>query len=184
VPNFLRYQLRSKFAELRTNVEAIRKSENGLRQSERRLCSTSTNTGFYVGVGTTPSTGTIGPSKLPWVPADYALARAIDWEVEGNTYGKYSVLVTAAAGVTACAAPAGIGTFGNDMTVQAHADIDGDGTQGLVASFRPIRNAAGAVTTAAPTITLAGDLSNCAGGTQPASVADGEVFTCSGDSIF
>ena len=42
IPNFLRYQLRAKFAELRTNVEAITKSENSLRQSERKrpsMCS-------------------------------------------------------------------------------------------------------------------------------------------------
>src|SRR5512136_2985905 len=38
IPNFLKYQLRSKFAELKTNVEAINKSEEALRQSERVAC--------------------------------------------------------------------------------------------------------------------------------------------------
>ena len=38
IPNFLRYQLRSKFSELKTNVEAIYKSEESMRSSERVLC--------------------------------------------------------------------------------------------------------------------------------------------------
>ena len=47
IPNFLRYQLRSKFAELRTNVEAIRKSQESLRQAERQVCPNAA-TGQYV----------------------------------------------------------------------------------------------------------------------------------------
>ena len=46
IPNFLRYQLRAKFAELKTNVTAIWKSENALRQSERTLCAGAPTSNF------------------------------------------------------------------------------------------------------------------------------------------
>ena len=37
IPNFMRYQLRSKASERKINLEAIFKSEEALRQSERRI---------------------------------------------------------------------------------------------------------------------------------------------------
>ena len=59
IPNFMRYQLRTKFAELPTNVTAIFKSEQAIRQSER-------NQGKYLNMAaTTPiPAGTVGSAKI------------------------------------------------------------------------------------------------------------------------
>ncbi len=192
IPNFLRYQLRSKFSELRTNVEAIRKSEESLRQGERVVCTVGTNqavTGHYVTLVTTPATGAIGASKIVWTTSDYGAAAGIDWNVEGGTYGKYATGVsntpaTVPTGMTSTC-PAPLGALGLAYSVSAISDIDGDTTNiGLVGMWRPQRSATGALVGAAPPALAGGDLTNCPGGTQPASVGDGQVHTCSADNVF
>ena len=67
IPNFLRYQLRSKFAELRTNVEAIRKSQESLRQAERQVC-VNAATGQYVARQAAGAL-IVGPSPSPFAPS-------------------------------------------------------------------------------------------------------------------
>ena len=118
IPNFLRYQLRAKFAELPTNVTAIFKSEQAIRQSER-------NNGLYqtmVGTGTYVPNATPGSTKIQWANTDRQAANAIDWMVEGSTYGIYNALT-----------PAGVGTT---LTVSARSDIDGDGNQSCVTLYQ------------------------------------------------
>jgi type IV pilus assembly protein PilA len=190
IPNFLRYQLRSKFGELRTNIEALRKSEEALRQSERQLCNGSPS-GAFVGLAAIPAASTMNGTKTPWDNTDIQGASTLDWNVEGATYGQYGVVPGAVAlpappnGVATCTAGvARLGNFSATATMQAHSDIDGDGTNSLIAVFKPTRGATGAQVTAAPAITMVGDLSNCAGGTQPPTVGDGQVVTCSADNIF
>ena len=185
IPNFLRYQLRSKFSELRTNVEAIRKSQESLRQGERPLCVTAI-TGVYTTLAATP-TGAVGSQKIPWVPADYAAAGSIDWNVEGATYGQYSAGISnqpaAPAGmVNTCGAP--LGNLGLAYSINAISNIDGDAQLGTVGMWRPQRNNAGALVGVAPPALAGGDLTNCPGGTQPAPIGDGQVQTCSADNIF
>jgi type IV pilus assembly protein PilA len=188
IPNFLRYQLRSKFGELRTNVEAIRKSEEALRQSERQVCPNAA-TGTFAALGVTPA-GAIGPNKIAWVAADYAAASAIDWAVEGATYGQYSVATAAAPTVVApivddCTGTTRLGELGGTMSITAHSNIDNDADIATVAVWKPRRDATGAVVAADnPPAVGGGNLANCAGGTQPASVGDGQVHTCSSDNIF
>ena len=114
IPNFLRYQLRAKFAELPTNVTAIFKSEQAIRQSERL-------NGQYQDLVTTPAAGTPGTQKLPWANTDRQHANAIDWMVEGDTYGNYN------------AQQAGTGTV---LTVTAQSDIDGDGNFSCVTLYQ------------------------------------------------
>jgi type IV pilus assembly protein PilA len=190
VPNFLRYQLRSKFSELRTNVEAIRKSEGALRQSERQACLNAA-TGVFVAMAQTPTAtdAQLGTQKIVWADADHLRASRIDWLVEGGTYGRYQVLTAAAPVVVAptlatCAATPGLGALGRAMTIVANSDIDGDTNLGTVASWRPTRNAATGASNADAPVVATGDLTNCAGGTQPANVGDGDVHNCSQDNIF
>jgi hypothetical protein len=87
--------------------------------------------------------GTVGTAKLPWTAAERNTATAIDWTVEGNTYFQYAVSIAGCAGAPA-AAQAGV-----CYAVGAQADIDGDGTPGVVALVK--QNLAGTVTpTAVP----------------------------------
>jgi type IV pilus assembly protein PilA len=189
VPSFLRYQLRSKFGELRINVSALRKSEETLRQSERKLCAGSPS-GAFVALAGIPAAATLSGSKSLWDATDIQGATSLDWMVEGATYGQYGVV----AGAAVPAAPSGVanctpavprlGAFSAVATIQATSDIDGDGARSIVGSWKPVRDTAGTITTVAPAITMTGDLSNCAGGTQPGTVGDGQVVTCSADNIF
>ncbi len=120
IPNFLRYQLRAKFSELKENVNSVFKSEEALRQGER-------TGGQYLGLGPVPATCTPGTSKISWLNTDVARAAKIDWVVEGATYGCYSV---------------GAATFADNsnglhLTVQAQSDIDGDGNLACVFLYKP-----------------------------------------------
>jgi type IV pilus assembly protein PilA len=136
IPNFLRYQLRAKFAELPTNVTAIFKSEQAIRQSERNL-------GRYQGMPATAAapmtttgkvpTGTPASSKLPWSAQNRIDANAIDWMVEGSTYGNYNAQ-TDATGVV--------------LAVEARSDIDGDGQFSCVTLFQTTFNGSGVASTA------------------------------------
>jgi type IV pilus assembly protein PilA len=188
IPNFLRYQLRSKFSELRTNVEAIRKSQESLRQSERMVCPNAA-TGQFVALTATPNNPAPGTVKFVWVAADYAAASAIDWNVEGSTYGVYQVATAAAPVVVAptvndCTGAGNLGLLGRAMTIDAVSDIDGDGTLAKVNVWKPVRNNAGAITTAAPGV-ASGDNTNCGGADlQPGTIGDGQVHTCSSDNVF
>jgi len=192
IPNFLRYQLRSKFGELRTNVEAIRKSQESLRQGERQVC-VNAATGQFVTLAQTPA-GAPGTVKIAWVPADYASAATIDWNVEGGTYGVYQALTAAppvvvAPTVATCAGTQRLGALGRALNIQANSDIDGSGPAiaeiSTVALWKPVRDTTGNITIIAPALAAVGDMTNCAGGLQAAAnVGDGQVHTCSLDNVF
>jgi type IV pilus assembly protein PilA len=187
IPNFLRYQLRSKFAELRTNVEAIRKSQESLRQAERMVCPNAA-TGQYVAFAQIPIGAVPGTVKFVWQPQDYAAAASLDWNVEGGTYGVYTGATDAAPVVVAptlAACPAPLGNLGRAISVAANSDIDGDGVFTSVGYWKPVRNNLGAPTTPAPALPgLAANTLNCGGATQPATIGDGQITTCSSDNIF
>jgi len=195
IPNFLRYQLRSKFGELRTNVEAIRKSEESLRQSDRQACLNAA-TGQFVTLNLVPAAATLNSTKVVWTNADIAAASAIDVNVEGATYGQYRAVTNGAPVVVTplindcTGVVAGLGLLGGSLTISAFADIDDDGVNSAVAMWKPRRLSTGApdgtatpipVTTAVPAGT---DVTNCPGGTQPATIGDGQVHTCSTDNVF
>jgi type IV pilus assembly protein PilA len=182
IPNFLRYQLRSKFSELKTNVEAIYKSEQSLRQSERVLC-TGAPSGVFAQLGPMPAAAP-SAQKNVWGAPDIALASAIDWVVQGATYGQYQTAtnVVPATGAATCGAPA-IGAFGLGLSISAISDIDGDAVNATVGAWQPQRSAAG-VATAAPALPLVGNTTVCGGTVQPATIGDGQVTNCSSDNIF
>jgi type IV pilus assembly protein PilA len=188
IPNFLRYQLRSKFSELKTNVEAIYKSEESLRQGERLLCA-GAPTGAFVGIPAVPvngGAGKVSSQKILWANSDILLASAIDWSVQGSTYGQYSAVAGTGLAGAACAAPAGIGTFDYELTISAVSDIDGDANLAMVAMWVPLRDSKdGSIKTIAPAATLVGTtMTLCSGGTQPATQGDAQVMNCSADNVF
>jgi type IV pilus assembly protein PilA len=185
IPNFLRYQLRAKFAELRTNVEAVVKSQNSLRQSERTLC-VGAPTGNYVAFAAAVPVLAAGPSsqKIVWAAGDHLVASNIDWVVQGATYGQYHVATAAppAGNATVCA---GLGAFGNAMSVSAISDIDADTVDATVGAWQPLRVAAtGAIGTAAPNLPLIGLTTVCGGAGQPATIGDSTATVCSPDNVF
>jgi type IV pilus assembly protein PilA len=120
IPNFLRYQLRAKFSELKENVNSVFKSEESLRQGEA-------SSGKYYALGPVPAACTTGTSKNPWVNTDVQNAAKIDWVVEGKTYGCYHIET-----ISATAAALGL-----HLTVYAESDIDGDASNGCVFLFKP-----------------------------------------------
>ncbi len=187
IPNFLRYQLRSKFSELKTNVEAIYKSEESLRQSERVLC-TGASSGQFTTFEQIPAAKP-GSSKTVWASTDLVAASALDWVVQGGTYGVYAALTDAppAAGAS-CAAP--LGALGQAVTIGATSDIDGDTAGSLIASFTPSRKSDGTVNVAAKAAGIAlfktppTTVNSAVCTAQPANVGDGQVTNCSADNIF
>jgi type IV pilus assembly protein PilA len=195
IPNFLRYQLRAKLSELKTNVEAIVKSEEALHQSERVLCQNAA-TGQFVTFTQVP-VGTPGASKIVWQPTDLVNASAIDWVVQGGTYGVYGAITnvppTIPAGsamVATCAGTGNLGTLGSGLAVAAYSDIDNDTVLATVAAWSPSINSATGAATLAPdfrtSLTVAGtvNIANCTGGTQPGSIGNDQVTNCSADNVF
>jgi type IV pilus assembly protein PilA len=175
IPNFMRYQLRSKASERKTNLAAIFKSEESLRQSERRITSTSVPGTYYEFTNPVPNGGTLGTAKLPWDASDLTIAQNIDWIVQGATYARYDTAVTTGVAISAC----------------GWSDIDGDGTTAGDAFFQPQIDAAGLIVTTEPAAPcLAGTdeqiqpmVSGNADGAEPA-VAMGQVIQLSLDSVF
>jgi len=154
IPNFLKYQLRAKFGELPTNVNGLFKAEESLRQSERNL--TGGAPGQYHGFnapGTaadcqTATAGANGTSKKTWQPGDLTAAAAVDWVVEGATYGCYNAN---AAGGTA---PNGVA-----LTLSAWSNIDGDANNGCVVLYKPLLDSAGGL--GAGSVPAPGANANC-----------------------
>ncbi len=134
IPNFVKYQLRSKFSEASSNIEGLRKAEEALRQGERKVIITGAldaayEPGSYHSLGSTAMpAGTIGTAKITWATTELALAQAIDWQIEGATYFNYEVDTSAP-----CATAIGGANSGICYMIGAAADIDGDGTNGDVA---------------------------------------------------
>jgi type IV pilus assembly protein PilA len=195
IPNFLRYQLRSKYAELKTNVEAIYKSEESLRQSERMLCPGAA-TSQFVAFGQIPAAAP-GSARTVWASTDLTAASALDWMVQGGTYGVYAALTDLAPATGGAATCKGkvtgttLDTLGLALTIGATSDIDGDTVGSLVATFVPaIKATDGSILKAAPTLTAAMfsagptsiDTTVCT--TQPANVGNGQVTNCSADNVF
>jgi len=175
IPNFMRYQLRSKASERKTNVEAIFKAEEALRQSERRIFAAATTpTGQYWGFTTpVPAAGSIGTTKLPWVATDLEIAGRIDWVVQGSTYGRYDAAVT---GATA-------NTFGTSLAVCGVTNIDGDAVNAADALWQPVIQGNGVAVAGTPSAPCASDVTNHAV-TWAAGDPIGAVVQLSADTVF
>ncbi|WP_243337988.1 type IV pilin protein [Anaeromyxobacter soli] len=159
IPNFLRYQLRSKASERKMNVEAIFKAQEAGRQREG---------GVYKSLGATPASGTVGATKIVWQTTDYAAASGLDWVVQGSTYGKYAANQTANVAVSIC----------------GWTDIDNDGVLAGDALWQPQIRGNGALGQAPPdapcTVDFTGHVAAFTFGTD----APGQVTGLSGESVF
>jgi type IV pilus assembly protein PilA len=170
IPNFLKYQLRAKFGELPTNVNAWFKAEESLRQSERTIPSASggdgVTAGQYFKIVLAPTGCVPGTTKKVWTTDDLKNAQAIDWVIEGNTYGCYSSDVNG-----------GTGLYGTQVSLSAESDIDGDTNNACVAIFKPVVGADGLVATAAPN-------STCTANAPPVAAPWGSVKRSPDDNTF
>jgi type IV pilus assembly protein PilA len=186
IPNFVKYQLRSKFSEASSNVEGLRKAEEALRQGERRvMIGTTADTVYDAGSyhslgGTQLPAGTPGTAKIAWADANLQLASAIDWQIEGATYFTYQVSIAECP--TANAAATNSGTC---YLVGAVADIDGDAALGGVVLSKKALNGNEITTYPANmgSLTFPGDAAgSCTGANgntvygTPCSVTNPDVF--------
>jgi type IV pilus assembly protein PilA len=109
VPNFVRFQLRSKVSEAKTNLHAIRVAELSL--------SAVSGTFAPAAKSPVPDAG-LGASRNPWV--DLGGFAELGWAPEGEPFFNYHVV----------AEPAGCPAAGatcSSFTVEATSDLDADG---------------------------------------------------------
>ncbi len=109
IPNFMKYQLRAKYSEIPTNIKTFYTAQKALMAAERVIAVANggdgTTMGRFFAPGPLPATCTPSPTKVQWVNTDMGRAQAIDWIIDGATYGCYSFGTEA--GVGAAAGPAG-----------------------------------------------------------------------------
>jgi type IV pilus assembly protein PilA len=125
IPNFLRFQLRSKTGEAKANLAAIRTAEEGYFSEY----------GVYVTAPLSPA-GPPTNQKMFWPVAAVPPVGfdRMGWSPEGEVYYQYQTVVGAGVGAT------GAGAF----TAQAKGDLDADGTNSNFEYVHPgIQNAAG-----------------------------------------
>ena len=120
IPNFLRYQLKSKTAEAKTNIGAIKTSQEAFR-AERD---------YYAACTANPAAVSTAGAKQVWgTPAAGAGWEEIGYRPSSDVYYVYEVAI---AGTNPAAAIAGIaaGNLGSQWGVSAIADLDTNGTNG------------------------------------------------------
>jgi type IV pilus assembly protein PilA len=143
IPNFIKYQLRSKFSEASSNLEGLRKAEEALRQGERRITIAGVIVPTYapgqywdLNAGMLPVTNqaAAGTAKIIWTAVELNQAAAIDWTVEGATYFQYQ------ASVANCPGTPNLANAGICWAAGARSNIDGDAVFGEVAIVKPFIN--------------------------------------------
>ena len=170
IPNFLRYQLRAKFGELKENVGSVYKSEEALRQSERTL---NNAMGLYAPLNQLPATCTPGPKKNPWTTTDLKNAGVIDWVIEGSTYGCYTITV----GNIPTLSPTTIS--GASLMAQAISDIDADTYPACVYLYKSQLDSNGAIVSGTPQA-----CTGVSGMSAPIGTPFGVAQNGTGDNVF
>ncbi len=120
IPNFLRFQLRARAGEGKTNLAALRVAEEGYAAEYDT----------YVGAAVLPrSTGALNGDKVNW-PTPAPGFDTVGWGPEGEVLFVYQVT----GGPAGCPAP---GNPCNRFTAEAASDLDVDGTLNWWAYFKP-----------------------------------------------
>jgi hypothetical protein len=119
IPNFLRYQLRSKEAAARMELQELVLAEKG----------TALKGGRYVALGPLPS-GRPGARKLQLSAADLQIAEGIDWNLQPATHGQFRVAV----------AEDSSGRQAASFCMET--DLDGDGSRAVHVEFLPLESGA------------------------------------------
>jgi type IV pilus assembly protein PilA len=102
IPNFLKFQLRSKTGEAKTNLAALRTAEEGYFAEY----------GVYVEAADYPGAATVSGAKQEWAPAANNGFDTVGWGPEGEVYFSYAVALGGASDTAY-----GLGAVG---------DLDGD----------------------------------------------------------
>jgi type IV pilus assembly protein PilA len=130
IPNFLRFQLRAKGSEGKTNLAAIRTAEEGYFAEF----------GTFVIAAASPVAPAIGTSKRPWVDVGVAPGNfgTMGWAPEGDVFFDYQVN----------AGTVGAGVGFNEFFAYATADLDGDaGAGGAAQEWAYVKPVPGAANT-------------------------------------
>ena len=125
IPNFMRFQLKAKASEGKTNLAAIRTAEESYMAEF----------GTYVGNAAAEPVALPGTMKALWPGIEPGFL-TLGWAPEGSVYYQYEV---------------GISATGSEFWAVANADIDGNGIPNQWAYVKPVPGAA-ATTAAAPGI--------------------------------
>ncbi len=128
IPNFIRYQLRSKAQEVPSQLAQLSLTERASYEGRRQ----------YVAFGPIPSAGRPGREKLALSAEDVRAAAEADWVVEGGLYGRYRAVVAQDGAGNQAAALCG------------ETDLDGDGTPARWVVFLPVEGAGEALAPDAP----------------------------------
>ncbi len=119
IPNFLRYQLRSKEAGATAELHAL------VRAEQQSVVAT----GHYVPLQALPARPP-GANKQRLSPEDLQLAAGMGWDVEPLTYGQFRVAVAEDASGREAA------------SVCMETDLDGDGMRAAHVAFLPVEGTA------------------------------------------
>jgi type IV pilus assembly protein PilA len=147
IPNFMKYQLRAKYSEIPTNIKSNYTAQKALMAAERTIAlvyggDANGTTGRYFGVGALPAACTPSPSKTAWAALDMGKAQAIDWIIDGATYGCYNIGVVG--GIPA------VPNYGTALTISALSNIDGDIAPACTVLYAPQVAADGSVSQLPP----------------------------------
>jgi len=125
IPNFIRYQARTRRSEAFSNLAELARSQKAY-QAERNDF---VDSGTSYPVPTLYNERTLGPYKMPW-DADSANAyRNLGWEPEGQVFYSYATW-TSASGL-------GCGTCESCFTAAAYGDVDGNNSVQTVLYVHP-----------------------------------------------
>jgi len=137
IPNFMRYQARSRRTEAYANVAGIVRAQKSF-QAERDH--------FFEALPQMPdwdSYGGLGTDKMPWDAASEAVFMELGWTPEGGVYYGYGINTGTA---YACDAPCGSDAANSRcFTASAQGDVDGDGLGSEVMYVEPARDENGTV---------------------------------------
>ena len=121
IPNFLNYQKKAKTSEAKTNLGAIRTSEEAYKAENDRY------------MAAAPYPGAPATAKQPWVVADSGGFNTIGFAPSGNVYYEYAVQTFAASQVAladgggfAVATGAAEGATDVGFKATAEGDVDGN----------------------------------------------------------
>ena len=136
IPNFVKYQLRTKASEAGMLIESLRKAEATLVSDPRPIVVAGAVDAAYIPnqywnlTGVQLPANPPGTDKRTWTALELGIALAVDWAPEGATYYTYQVL-TGCPGV-----PVGANS-GMCYSIGAASNIDGDATNAEKVLVRP-----------------------------------------------
>jgi type IV pilus assembly protein PilA len=131
IPNFVKYQARTRRSEGFTHVAGIARAYKGYYAESGRFPDT-VNEGYP---GSVPNFTMLSTKKLVWDSDAENFFNIVGWKPDGQVY--YTYEIESDCGVGSC-------TTENCFTITAHGDVDGNGAIGAIMLVHPMRDASGA----------------------------------------